>query len=1191
MRARCPGCHEVFLIRSEDLIRPEEGNGAAVASDSDQETGAAGAADDTRDSIQTYVLPTGDRPSDAAFGSAAAEREPGRQTFPDIGRYRTVRVLGAGGFGVVYQARDPELGRDVAIKLPRFARGSDTAERFRKEARAVAGLRHPNIVAVFDHGETQEGVFIVYEFVPGRTLEQAMGEQRFDRSRSIECVATLADALAYAASEGIVHRDIKPANVMIDPRDRPQIMDFGLAEALSGGKASTGGHVAGTPAYMSPEQARGESHLGPESDQYSLAAVLYEMLTGTRPIRNRGKAAIVEVADRLTPPLEPLSRVPKDLRAICLKAMSRDPDARYADCREFAADLRRFLQGVPVAARPVGITTRLRMWSGRNRGTAAATGIAAIMLIAVALVSSVAAVALRQGKRDVLLALADAENAKLEAERNAGEAVQQRQLAEQSAEREKTAREEAEAAREEAVELLGKYRAAEEAREKAETEAIEIAQARDQVITAFDATRDRLTTSEEENRLFKYAEMLAEANTAIQNQSLSAARRLLDGCDPNRRGWEWEWLRRRATGGVSPVRSFELVTGRASPPEVLRRVQVNRLLPCYDVAIMGPRSVATDPTRVRFAYHPDLASAVRLVPRPNPQGGDSWSLRLLDFRQEKQADIDDFVVSQPVSIRFLEDGVHLAVIREIPGPEALADTATTAFRTDVWNMRTGRTLLQITTRAFLPSLVAYPTDGYLIGCTDVSELTTWRLADGQEVIRAEVPFAIRSGPDALRKAPAGSVDLIAVDQDYRFHYIDPLTPAVRSTRPPTRPIPPDLDLCWTSDSRFVAAFPTEHYQGNHPSELGRGKWLLFDAEDGAIVGQFDSPVTGVGKSPTIDETTPTREKYHRRDLEIDRLDVTDRLIAIRDSGGGIWHWADSEPKDESEYDPSIDLAPFQFDHPVHIGVANANAVAFAGERSVSILRDDSTSPTRLRPSMRSGIRSVAVDKAGQSLAAADELGYLWVWDLRDRKRIRELRHPGITTLRFLNAGNQLIVGDETGGISNYRVDTGEITLSIPNAHAGKVTAMAVSKTADIAVTTGDNRRLCCWDTTTGQRLNRQEYHLPEPVHLIAMHDPGHIACVGLTRLFLFDLDRQSGFVSRGTAPLPRQPQRLVYGPGGRRLFAARDNQMTVFDASTGGLLLELPPTRDRICHIFHDTQDTVTAILADGSIQKWLAGR
>ncbi len=277
---------------------------------------------------------------------------PGNQ----IGRFQIRSALGQGGFGTVYRAYDPILDREVALKVPRVS--SPSGERLILEARAAAPLRHPNIVAVYEAGADGDELFIAAEYVEGQTLTERISGKAIDPSLAAEWAKSLAEALQYAHHEGVVHRDVKPQNIMIGPTDRAQLMDFGLAvsqsqQAGTGVGAAADSEVAGTPAYMSPEQARGDSTgTGPASDQYSLGAVLYELLTGKPPFRG-GPDVVATVAAETKPPA-PRSLVltiPRDLEAICLKAMTPQPGRRYASCRALSEDLGRFLNGELVRAR------------------------------------------------------------------------------------------------------------------------------------------------------------------------------------------------------------------------------------------------------------------------------------------------------------------------------------------------------------------------------------------------------------------------------------------------------------------------------------------------------------------------------------------------------------------------------------------------------------------------------------------------------------------------------------------------------------------------------------------------------------------------------------------------------------------------------------------------------------------------
>lgn len=323
-----------------------------------------------------------DEPPDA-FDANPPHEPTGR-----LGRFELLRRLGSGAFGTVYQARDPQLERLVAIKiLPTSGENAmRVVERWLREARSTARLTHDGIVPLYEVGQADGACYLVSEYVSGPTLAALSSRQEIPFRRAAEFVRDVALALEVAHRAGIVHRDVKPSNIMIDEHGRPRLTDFGLAKLLTADASQTlDGHLLGTPAYMSPEQAQGLSEISPTSDVYSLGVVLYELLTGQLPFAGHWRSVLRQLLnDDPRPPRKANARIPRDLETICLQAMSRQPARRYRSAAALADDLTRFLQDESIAARPPGWPERVRRSVKRHPTTA--------VLVTAALVGVVAAV-------------------------------------------------------------------------------------------------------------------------------------------------------------------------------------------------------------------------------------------------------------------------------------------------------------------------------------------------------------------------------------------------------------------------------------------------------------------------------------------------------------------------------------------------------------------------------------------------------------------------------------------------------------------------------------------------------------------------------------------------------------------------------------------------------------------------------
>jgi WD40 repeat protein/serine/threonine protein kinase len=310
----------------------------------------------------------------------------GELSLPFIEGYEVLGELGRGGMGVVYRARHLSLNRPCVLKMILAGDFPDAEAivRFRAEAEAVARLRHNNVVQIHGTGEAAGRPFFELEYVEGGSLDHHLDGAPWPPRRAAELVEALARGVAEAHRLGIVHRDLKPANVLVAADGTPKITDFGLAKSLAGDSGLTQtGAIVGTPDYMAPEQAEGKPRdVGPLADVYALGAILYELLTGRRPFRG---ATVLETLHqvRTTEPVRPSRLVPglrRDVETIALKCLQKEPAKRYASAAALAEDLRRFLGGEPIVARPVGPIERAWRWCRRHPAPASLT--AAVVLVA-----------------------------------------------------------------------------------------------------------------------------------------------------------------------------------------------------------------------------------------------------------------------------------------------------------------------------------------------------------------------------------------------------------------------------------------------------------------------------------------------------------------------------------------------------------------------------------------------------------------------------------------------------------------------------------------------------------------------------------------------------------------------------------------------------------------------------------------
>jgi serine/threonine protein kinase len=310
-----------------------------------------------------------------------------------VADYDVLRVIGRGGMGVVCRARDRLLGREVALKLMHSGvlASDEELRRFNTEAEAVARLRHPHLITIYEAGESDGQAFYTMTLAEGGTLASRLKDDRLPARVAAELLVKLAEAVHHAHTRGVLHRDIKPANVVFDSEGRPLVSDFGLARLTTNATVTRSGALLGTPAYLAPEVVSGKASHTTSSDVYALGVLFYECLTGRPPFAHESPLMLLKlIAEREPPaPSSLADNVDSDLEAICLHALEKEPAGRYSSAEALAEDLRHWLAGEPVSARRLPYKERFWRWAQRNQARAVLYTMTAVSLVILMVTSAV----------------------------------------------------------------------------------------------------------------------------------------------------------------------------------------------------------------------------------------------------------------------------------------------------------------------------------------------------------------------------------------------------------------------------------------------------------------------------------------------------------------------------------------------------------------------------------------------------------------------------------------------------------------------------------------------------------------------------------------------------------------------------------------------------------------------------------
>jgi eukaryotic-like serine/threonine-protein kinase len=401
-----------------------ESAGGAVDEDTEAPTPGATTANKSAEGSGDSTLSYAVDPNLLEQESTLLPRNPPRDSqFPHFPGYEILDVLGKGGMGIVYRARQTRLDRFVALKM--ILRGANAEPedlmRFEAEARAVAAIEHANIVRIFEIGEHNGLPYFSLEYLAGGSLAKKIAGTPQPVRDATRMTEVLARAMQVAHEHGIIHRDLKPANVLIAADGTLKVSDFGLAKRIEDDSGQTkSGSILGSPSYMAPEQARGEGrHVGPAADQYALGAILYELLTGRPPFHGTNALDTIDQVRNKdpVPPSQLQPKLPRDVETICLKCLEKNPDRRYADMAALAEDLRLFQAGEPIRARAVSDIERLWRWCLRNQRVAKLAAAIAFLIVLVTVISTASAVGFARKNQALFIANKAAEDGRAEAEK------------------------------------------------------------------------------------------------------------------------------------------------------------------------------------------------------------------------------------------------------------------------------------------------------------------------------------------------------------------------------------------------------------------------------------------------------------------------------------------------------------------------------------------------------------------------------------------------------------------------------------------------------------------------------------------------------------------------------------------------------------------------------------------------------